>query len=80
MFSLGIYPYSATNPDFFGLAYLNIAVLLHESCLDFQFSRHPEVVRIQERYVVPRCASDAVVARRGHTASLPPYVPYIGAV
>ena len=80
MFGLGIYPHSATNPDFFGLADLSVGVLLHKRCLDFQFSRHPEIVRIQERYILPRCASDAVVAGGGHTASLPRDVLDIGAV
>jgi len=80
VFGLGIYPNSATNPDFFGLANLNIRMLFHKRCLNFQFSRHPEVVRIQERYILPRCASDAVVAGGGHTASLPRDVLDFGAV
>lgn len=80
VFGLGIHPDPAANPDFFGLADLNVGVLLHERCLDFQFSRHPEVVRIQERYIPPRCAIDAVVARGRHAVSLLRDAPYIGAV
>src|SRR5262245_24908137 len=78
VFGLGVHPHPATNPDLFGLADLNFRMLLHERRLDFQFSRHPKVVRIQERYILTLCTTDAVVARGRHPAPLLGDLPHIG--